>query len=286
MINDFAVFIISHNNPYKCTTYEALRVSGYTGQIYIVVDTFDPSLTQYLDKYPEVLVFDKTQYFTDIDIGESHNGAHLSVAIYARAAVEDMAKSLNLKYFIVFDDDIVGFRIRYPVNNKLISFPVLNIGSIFESYIELLSTTNIGCLSFANDGSFIGGIDSFNTVVDKRVCYTVFIRDVTKPLTWSFTVNEDHISSLRMSPVGYLMFTLPFVQRTITGMNNRVNDGSATMYSTTTDFQRAFYSTIVRPDVCKPRYYKNQFVISTDKQNAFPKIISDKYRKDKNYATV
>ena len=58
MRDDFAVFILSHGRADRVLTYETLRTQGYTGRIYIVVDTQDSALARYVDQFGEqVLVF-------------------------------------------------------------------------------------------------------------------------------------------------------------------------------------------------------------------------------------
>ena len=279
MIDNFAVFITSHESPDECKSAKSLRENGYTGKIYIVVDDLDSKLLAYDKIYDDDLcVFPKAHYVAKLDIGMSTQNPQLAAVLYARAAVEDFAKGFGLRYFCVMDDDLVGFRVRLPINNKLGTFRKFSMDKVFESYIDYLSNTDINCLSFANDGSFIGGISAFDKVLERRSCHTVFIRDSHKPFDWSFAVNEDYISSLRMAQTGQVMFTMPFMQRTITGMGDR-DVGMSDVYKTTSDFQRAFYATIARPDVCVPKYYNNHFVIGVNKKGAYPKILSDYYKK-------
>ena len=282
MRDDFAVFITSHNSPDCCPSLVSLRDAGYTGLAYIVVDDKDPALSAYYDFYSKdkLCVFSKEDYVQTLDIGMSKITPQLAAVLYARAYVENIAKMMGLRYFMVLDDDIIGFRFRMPVDNKLISIPAHNMDQILEAYLAYIESTDIVCLSFANDGSFIGGVSSYEKILERRSCHTIFIRDVSKPFEWSFAVNEDYISSLRMANIGKLLYTMPFVQRVITGMNNRedAKSGMANMYKTTTEFQRAFYATVARPDVCKPSVYNGRYVISVNKGSAYPKLISDKYR--------
>ena len=280
MRDDFAVFITSHESPYVCKSLTSLVENGYTGAIYLVIDDMDKRIVEYKSETRKTLVFHKLHYVETLDIGMSTYNPQLAAVLYARAAVEDFAKALGLKYFCVMDDDLIGFRVRLPIDNKLASFKSINLDRVFDAYIEYMDNTPICCLSFANDGSFIGGVSAFDKVLERRSCHTVFIRDTERPFDWSFAVNEDYISSLRMSNVGSVMFTLPFVQRTITGMGDR-DEGMSDVYKTTSDFQRAFYATIARPDVCLPRYYNDKFVIGVNKKGAYPKIISDYYAKSK-----
>lgn len=277
---NFSIFITSHNSPTKCPSYTSLRDSGYTGTIYIVVDDADPQLETYRYYNYNLVVFNKQEYVEKLDIGMSKSNPQLAAVLYARAAVEDYAKWNKLKYFIVMDDDIYGFRYRYVDNDKLLSRPVVNFDWLIDTYIQFMQSSNSMCLSFANDGSFIGGAEVVTSgkMLERRSCHTIFLRDTSKEFEWKFAVNEDYVSSLLYANVGKLMFTLPFVQRNISGMNDR-QEGMHDLYESTTEFQRAFYNVIACPWTCTVTEYKNHFVVRTDKNTAYPKIVSSKYRR-------
>ena len=274
---NFSIFITSHNSPYECKSWDSLMAAGYSGAMYIVIDDDDPLFDKYA-RFPNVLVFNKQEYVDKLDIGMSKENPQLASVLYARAAVEDFAKELKLNYFMVMDDDIYGFRYRYVKDNKLCSKPVENFDWLIYNYIEFMNKSNSICLSFANDGSFIGGASAVDKILERRSCHTVFLRNVKKEFEWKFAVNEDYISSLLYANIGTLMFTLPFVQRNISGMNDR-KEGMHDLYESTTEFQRAFYNVVACPWTCKVTDYKDRYVVRTDKKTAYQKIVSSKYRR-------
>ena len=47
MLDKFAIFILTHNRPDNVITYNTLKVSGFTGDIYIVIDNEDKSSEKY-----------------------------------------------------------------------------------------------------------------------------------------------------------------------------------------------------------------------------------------------
>ncbi len=278
---DYKVFITSHNSPDVCKSAESLLTAGCSkDRIFIVIDDADPRFEEYVNMDYDVYVFHKQDYVDILDIGMSKMNPQLSAVLYARAAVEDIAKSMKLQYFIVMDDDVYGFRYRYVENDKLCSKPVHNFDDLIFAYVKFMENSDSICLSFANDGSFIGGSDAVTSgkILERRSCHTIFIRRTDREFEWKFAVNEDYVSSLLYANIGKLMFTLPFVQRTISGMNNRI-EGMHDLYENTTDFQRAFYNVIACPWTCKVALYKNTYVVRTNKDSAYPKIISDRYRR-------
>lgn len=277
---NFSIFITSHNSPDECRSFYSLRKAGYTEPIYIVIDDEDPQYEVYKEHVFNLLVFHKQDYIDKLDIGMSKSNPQRAAVLYARAAVEDFAKEKGLDYFIVMDDDLYGFRYRYVEGNKLLSRPVESFKRLIDTYIQFMNESNSICLSFANDGSFIGGADVVTSgkMLERRSCHTIFLRDVSKEFEWKFAVNEDYVSSLLYANIGKLMFTLPFVQRNISGMNDR-QEGMHDLYESTTEFQRAFYNVIACPWTCTVTEYKNHFVVRTDKNTAYPKIVSSKYRR-------
>lgn len=280
MRKDFAIFITSHNSPHECRSFYSLRKAGYKESVYIVIDDEDPQYEVYKDHVFNLLVFHKQDYIDKLDIGMSKSNPQRAAVLYARAAVEDFAKEKRLDYFIVMDDDLYGFRYRYIENNKLCSRPVENFNVLIDNYIQFMNDSNSICVSFANDGSFIGGADVVRSgkILERRSCHTIFLRDTSKEFIWKFAVNEDYVTSLLYANIGKLMFTLPFVQRTISGMNDR-QEGMHDLYESTSEFQRAFYNVIACPWTCTVTEYKNHFVVRTNKNMAYPKIVSDRYRR-------
>ena len=53
MIDNTAVFILSHQRANKITTNMVLRKCGYTGKIYILIDDTDTQLNDYKEKPSE-----------------------------------------------------------------------------------------------------------------------------------------------------------------------------------------------------------------------------------------
>ena len=54
-MSDFAVFILSHGRPDRVITYDTIRREGYTGPIYLIIDSGDETKDQYINKYGDQL---------------------------------------------------------------------------------------------------------------------------------------------------------------------------------------------------------------------------------------
>ena len=118
MINhNFAVFILTHGRADKVITYNTLRKCGYTGKIYLLVDSFDKQIDRYKKLYGEhVIVFDKQKAIDMTDSGDNQQ-KHNSV-VYARNYNFIVAKDLGIDYFLQLDDDYYYFGYRILIDDK------------------------------------------------------------------------------------------------------------------------------------------------------------------------
>lgn len=283
MREDFAVFICTHGRPHNQRTLEYLLSHGYTGKWYLVVDDLDPTIDDYPYK-DNVIIFHKYPFVEMTDTCISTFNPQLSAVLYARNAVEHIANELNLNYFVVMDDDIVGLRVRLFENGSLKSYRInQSLDQVFMAYVKYMENTPIDCLSFGCSNVFIGG-DKFMwaNFTQRRACHNIFIRSTKRDLKWSCVMNEDYATALRLGNIGKIFLTPPLVQQENTPNNSDVitNDGGmAKFYATTNSFVRAFYPAVLRPDVVRPRLYKGKFVIGINRNSAWPAIISSNYKK-------
>lgn len=282
---DSAIFITSHERP-DMYSYETLRRVGYTGKIYIVLDDKDRMLDEYTAKYEDVFIFNKEKYVPITDLGSSQIHPKLSAVLYPRLEVEQLAKELGLSTFVVMDDDVKNFRYRYPSEDgrSCKSGVIHNFDKVLDIYFEFMQISGAQCMSFTNNFMFVHGAASVfkdGRSFERRSCHNVFLRMVSRPLNWTFAMNEDYISALREGSLGNLWLVPPFVEEQLVDMNNfkEQKGGMFDFYQSTSSFERAFYATVACPWCCKPVMYGNKFVIGVDKDRAYQKIISSSFKK-------
>ena len=111
MLNNFVAFILSHGRPDNVRTYDTLKKHGYTGKIIILIDNEDKTSKQYIQKYGEknVIIFDKKMQSKKFD--QADNFDDRRSIVYARNVCFDVAKYLQIKYFIQLDDDYTSCKI-------------------------------------------------------------------------------------------------------------------------------------------------------------------------------
>jgi len=275
--NNFLVFIITHKRANSVLTFTALREQGYSGDICLIVDDTDNQIVEYKQKFNNVVVFNKQEYIDKVDTlcyPKNPNSA-----VYARAFVEDYARSLNLKSFMLIDDDITRFNFRYNDNGLLRSMKVSNLDDVINIYNNYLLECNLSTISFGGGASYIGGISCLDNNM-KRRCFQCYLRNVSIPLTWVSNMNEDYISTVREGKLGKLLFELLDVgivaKETMTGNQS---GGMQEFYKQVDTFKRSFFSVISDPSSFSVQNKKDKFIIRCKWNNAVPKIVSSFYKK-------
>lgn len=274
--SNFVVFIVTHERANIQTTYESLKKQGYTGNVFFVIDNTDVQKNEYFDLYGDaVLMFDKKEYEEKTDA--LTNRINLPSAVYARAAVEDFAKALNLDFFLELDDDFFGFTKRYKIDGKLKSEKITNMDDIIEMYIDYMERTNIACIGLTNSATFIGGVDAYDKQPSRR-CFGAFLRRTNIDITWKSAMNEDYITSVCEGACGKIFQQLPFVHFSAKDTAKGNKGGCEYMYEQMHEYERAFYSVIANPCAFLVEQTKKGYRMRS-KGNILPKIISEKLKK-------
>ena len=292
MRNDFAIFILSHGSPNECLTEQVLNNLGNTNKYYLIVDNEDSKLDEYKFKYlTNLLIFDKQYYVSKADTMYCSNNIPKNTPLYARMASEDFAKKLNLSYFCLMDDDVQSLKIRYP-NEHLKNLPTYKISDfdkLVDISIDYLYNTNSYSVSFSSQNLFIGGYSAFNNISERRLCFNIFIRNTSKPFEWRTVWYDDFNTCMLLNKVGKLTLNIPFIQSNCKPQGSskqlnstlKGNSGMVLQYKQSTAFNRALYCVIVSPSCVKVKDTTNNgnYWPSVSKNNAFPKIISSRYKK-------
>lgn len=70
MLDNFAIFILTHGRPDNVLTYKTIMQAGYTGKVYIIIDNEDDTAARYYENYGDkVIVFDKEKVAESFDGG-------------------------------------------------------------------------------------------------------------------------------------------------------------------------------------------------------------------------
>ena len=283
MIKDFAAFILSHGRANNVITYDTLRKTGYTGDIYIIIDNEDKTAKEYYDKFGDkVVMFDKKKIAKTFDEADNFNDRR--AIVYARNACFDIAKDLGIKYFIQLDDDYTTF--RFAANDKgeyiTSNTAITKLDKIFEAMLNFYKSTNIHSIAMAQGGDFIGGENS-RVFKEKlaRKCMNSFICSTDRPFRFVGRINEDVNNYTHKGSLGYLFFTIATVR--LEQKQTQSNEGGMTdIYLDNGTYIKSFYSVIFQPSAVTISLMgnKNNRLHHRVNWNATtPVILDEKYKK-------
>jgi len=283
MRNDFAVFICTHGRSDKQLTLDTLLKAGYTGEWYLVLDDTDKTIQQYIDNYgvEHIIVFDKNHYINNCtDTGD--NKGHYKCILYAKNAVEDIAKSLKLKAFMMVDDDIVGLRFRTYKDGKFGTVRLKNVDKVMDAYIEYMLSCNMTTIGFGAPISVVRfGYEDEKTMCYCRTPYQIYLRNASKPVDWVGWYGEDNITMLLDESRGGYWTSVPYMQYDTVEVSTNASGGMAQEYANNTSFELAFNIKRALPScmTIRPNKRRTKYLTILSRRCAFPLLISDSYRR-------
>lgn len=279
--SDFAAFILTHGRANNVFTYKTLRESGYTGNIYLIIDNEDEQADQYRERYGDkVIQFDKdaeAKLFDTADLSEDRR-----TIVYARNACHRIAKELGLTYYLQLDDDYTRFSTRYPLGGKLRDPSTRSLDKVCDWYIEFLEDTGALTVAFAQGGDYLGGIESDMVQAGyKRKAMNSFFVRTSDPVNFVGRVNEDVNTYVSRGNRGDLFFThsgfyltQQQTQKNAGGMTSTYLDGGT--------YLKSFYTVLYCPSAVTIRLMgetHRRMHHSINWRRAVPQIISDSWRK-------
>lgn len=270
----FCVFILTHGRPNNVITTKYLINSGYNGRIIYVVDNEDKSVNDYIKNFGKdnVYVFDKKKIADSND--EGNNFDNRKVIVHARNACFEIAKELDIKYFIQLDDDYYYFGYRFDFGAKKIK----DINKVFDSLIDFYKETNIKTIAWSQGGDHIGG---FKGIKLKRKAMNSFLCSTERPFKFLGSVNEDVNTYTLQSSRGDIFFTFTNLQLDQKDTQSQ-GGGMTDAYLEQGTYVKSFSSVLYQPSSVKvslmnssnPRLHH-----SVKWKNTTAMIISDKYKK-------
>jgi hypothetical protein len=283
IVNDFAVFILTHGRPNNVRTFSTLRTAGYTGKIVLICDNEDGSLNQYIALFGSeaVKVFNKQAIADEAD--EGNNFDERRTILHARNACFLIAKEIGVKYFVQLDDDYTSFRFRY-VNKYVTKGAPRNLDRVFAAYLNLYKSIAAHSIAFAQGGDFIGGASCgmlSNYRRNARKCMNSFFCSTDRPFKFVGAMNEDVNTYSTLGSRGAVFLTLPFIgleQAPTQAQSGGITD----MYLRFGTFCKGFTTAIMHPSGAKVAmmgFTTNRLHHRINWNNTTPMIIRETYKK-------
>lgn len=279
----FACFVLCHGRPQKTPTIKTLRKYGYTGDIYIICDDEDSTISEYKTHFPDCVVeiFSKSDIAKTFDLmGEQIFG---NSAVYARNACFDIAKKHGLDYFCELDDDYTSIPYRFVINDVCYRSKGADLDSVFDAYIEFMESNNsIYSVAFGQPGDFIGG--SGSQLVKKKYIQksmNSWICNTNRRFIFNGKMNDDVNTYCIYGSRGKLFYTFDFIMIDQPETQS-VKGGATTMYMNNGTYMKSFYTVMLCPSFVKigmmgDRYYRIHH--SIDYEHGVPKLVSSRFKK-------
>lgn len=244
--DDFAVFILTHGRPDTIHTLDTLKRGNYSGKWYLVIDNEDKQAERYYEKYGKerVIMFDKlaiSKTFDTADLSQERRAI-----VYARNACFQIAKDLNLKYFVEFDDDYTSIGIRYPKDGKLSQLSCENLDEIFELMVDFLLETDALTVCMSQGGDHMGGLTGrWKKSILRKAMNSFFCR-ADRPFQFLGRVNENVNTYTLLGSQGQLMMTITDLM--LNQMQTQSNSGGMTdLYLDGGTYLKSFYTVLYMP---------------------------------------
>jgi hypothetical protein len=285
MLDDFAVFILTHGRPDRVITHDTLRRSGYTGRIHLVIDDEDAKGDAYRERFGDsVLTFSKAQAAEITDDGDNFGGRR--GVVFARNACFDLAEMVGCRYFVQLDDDYDEFRYR-ATTRKVGETPRVNrtLDALFDAVLEFFkSVPGMTTIALAQGGDFLGGCNGINEMRLPRKAMNSFFCDTHRRFRFFGRINEDVSSYVTNGRRGDLFFTV--MSASLNQPDTQKFGGGLTeLYLDTGTYAKSFYSVMYAPSCVQigqigdPRspHYRIHHMINWHR--AVPKILAETCRK-------
>lgn len=282
IMDDFAVFILTHGRPDSIKTIPTLKKHGYTGKIVIVIDDEDKSVDQYIKKYgDQVQVFDKEKVSKSFD--EADNFKDRRAIVYARNACFQIAQKLEIQYFVQLDDDYQFFEYRFCDKLKYSGKKILNLNSIFTSILKFFKNTKIKTIALSQNGDFMGGKNSAiaSKIQLKRKAMNSFFCKADEPIHFVGRINEDVNTYTSNGSLGDVFFTMSQVSLQQT-QTQKSQGGMTELYLTRGTYIKSFYTVMFSPSsvtISEMGYNNRRLHHQINWNKTVPKIISQTHKK-------
>lgn len=289
ILDDFVIFVLSHANPDNVLTAASLHKYGYTGAWFILLDTDDDTIDQYIARFgaDRIVTFDKSEVAKTFD--RMDNDTTMNTVVYARNACFAKARELGFTYFMECDDDYYEFQFRYDDGTGCLRalYPT-KLDMVLEALLAYyMDVPMMKTLCMAQNGDFLGGVGGSGSHYRARFmrkAMNTFICSVDRPFTFIGWLNEDVNTYCLNGSRGDLFCTVMDVNinQTDTQQKKRNEVGLTAAYTGDGTYRKSFYTVLCCPSFVRIGIIGNNHARihhHVSWNNAVPKIISGFYKK-------
>ena len=289
MLDNFAVFILTHGRPDNVITYKTLQRQGYTGPVYIIVDNEDKTIDQYRKNFGDkVIVFDKLAISKTFDTGDNFNDRR--AVIYARNACWGIAEDLGIQYFLQLDDDYTSFVYKFNSSLGYSEKPTEKLNSVFSTFLDYYKSIDCDSIALAQNGDFQGGSGSgmAEYIALHRKCMNTFFCSVDRPFQFVGRINEDVNTYVTRGGRGNVFLSAKNIAIIQKQTQNNAG-GMSEMYLDSGTYIKSFYTVMYAPSCVHVGMMGNihkRLHHRINWKNAVPCIVEEKHRKRSQTPTL
>ena len=280
----FAVFILSHGRANDILTVDMLKRGNYTGDWYVVIDDEDDQEPIYRERFGEhILQFCKKDEADLTDTGDLDNDRR--VGVFARNAIQKMAKEMGYKYHLQLDDDFRYLYLRFPKGkntSSLTCIEVKHLDKLFGYFVDYMESTNIAWLSFALSSDYLGGSNS-NRYKKRLLPKTMgsFLMRADEYIPFKMRMNDDITTCITQWELGRPNYSIMYVQ-VQTPETQEMKGGMTDIYTDNGTYRKSYYSVMCHPGYVKVakqgiKYFRIHHEIRWN--GCTPKVLNEKWRK-------
>lgn len=278
----FAIFILSHGRAENVKTAKMLSDSNYKGDWYIVIDNEDGQENIYREKYGDrILQFDKKAEADLTDTGDIGNDRRCGV--FARNAIQKIARNMGYKCHLQLDDDFTGITFRIIESGRLVAKRCKNLDELLFAMFEFIMETRITDLSFGLSSYYLGGAKNKN-YAEGLIPKTMgsFMMKADDPIEFRMRMNDDITSTAYAWSLGKMCFSVMECQ-VETPPTQHDKGGMTDIYQDNGTYRKSFYSVLMCPSYMRlaQQGIKNfRIHHETNWAKCCPCIISEKWKKN------
>lgn len=286
MGKDFAVFILSHGRAEQIMTVDMLKKQHYTGDWYVVIDDEDEQESIYRQKFgSHILQFNKKREAEKTDTGDLDDDRR--VGVFARNAIQDMAKEMGYKYHLQLDDDFRELEFRTPKGdkNKLAAYRIKNLDKLFAVLVDFMDNTSVAWISFALSSDYLGGMDNrrWQAGLFPKTMGSFLMR-ADQIVKFRMRMNDDITTCISSWHQGILNYSIMQIM-VQTPVTQEMGGGMTDIYVDNGTYRKSFYSVMCCPSfvtIAKQGriFFRPHHNISWN--NCVPKVLGQKWRKCNN----
>lgn len=281
-------FILSYGRPERVRTWDLFSLCAPDLELWVVVGDDEPYLERYRERFGErLIVFNKASAKKALNI-DLMGCFDWRVPVFARCAVNEIARSRGWKDYLLMDDDYKGADFLLPDGRRVFvkgsKSPVERalLAKAIDLSFELLRALRgrVGGVCWSQCGDVF---DTKRAVVEWRhKCMNMIFANTDYPILWRGGMNEDVNASI--NPQGLDKPFLCIGSCLISQESTQKDKGGMTSaYLAQGTFVKSALSAMLRPDCVKigilhSRFGNKRIHHKIENICAYPRIIREDKR--------